>query len=71
MLLLEVNKPGAKMGLALGLLRAMVASQTMAGRDDFAEWLKTVCRLGLRMIEETLAEPCDCDPNKRAGKLHI
>lgn len=54
MLLLEVKRPGAEMGLALALLRAVVASGTNEDEADFSEWLKTVCSLGLDMIETSL-----------------
>ena len=54
MLLLEVNRPGAEMGLALALLRAMVQSDSFSEHEDFGGWLKTVCPLGLRMIEVSL-----------------
>lgn len=56
MLLLEVNRPGAEMGLALALLRAVVQSQAFAEQEEFREWLKTTCPLGLHMIEAALGE---------------
>jgi hypothetical protein len=61
MLLLEVNRPGAEMGLALALLRAIVQSDSFLEQADFAEWLKTVCPLGLRMIEVSLGEGSECN----------
>lgn len=61
MLLLEVNRPGAEMGLALALLRAVVQSQAFADQEDFGEWLKTTCPLGLQMIESALGEGFKCD----------
>lgn len=60
MLLLEVNRPGAEMGLALALLRAVVRSGSFGDPEDFRKWLKDVCPLGLQMIEESLGENCDC-----------
>ena len=61
MLLLEVNRPGAEMGLALALLRAFVQSEGLAEPEDFQDWLKTICPLGLRMIETALNERRSCD----------
>ena len=61
MLLLEVNRPGAEMGLALALLRAIVQSDSFSEHEDFGGWLKTVCPLGLRMIEVSLGEGPKCD----------
>lgn len=61
MLLLGVNRPGAEMGLALALLRAVVLSQSLPEPEDFSEWLKTTCPVGLRMIEITLGEGFMCD----------
>ncbi len=62
MLLLEVNRPGAEMGLALALLRAVVQSDAFSDRQDFGQWLKSVCALGLRMIEVSLGKGSGCDP---------
>ena len=61
MLLLEVNRPGAEMGLALALLRAVVQSQTFVEQEEFRDWLKTTCPLGLHMIEAALGEGLKCD----------
>jgi len=60
MLLLEVNRPGSEMGLALALLRAIVQSDSFSGHEDFGGWLKTVCPLGLHMIEISLGEESKC-----------
>ena len=60
MLLLEVNRPGSEMGLALALLRAVVQSGSFADQHDFAEWLRTVCPLGLDMLETALGEGPKC-----------
>jgi len=57
MLLLEVNRPGSEMGLALALLRAVVRSHSFSDPEDFREWLQTVCPLGLHMIEVSLEKP--------------
>jgi hypothetical protein len=61
MLLLETNRPGAEMGLALALLRAVVYSRSISNQEDFGEWLRTVCPLGLQLIEVSLAEGSSCD----------
>ena len=61
MLLLEVNRPGSEMGLALALLRAIVQSDSFSEHEDFGGWLKTVCPLGLRMIEVSLGEGSKCN----------
>jgi hypothetical protein len=61
MLLIEVSRPGAEMGLALALLRAVVQSGSLSGESDFEDWLKTICPVGLRMIEAALGEQSKCD----------
>ncbi len=60
MLLLEVNRPGAEMALALALLRAVVESGSFGDRPDYAEWLHLVCPAGLQMIEASLNEGSRC-----------
>jgi len=61
MLLLEVNRPGAEMGLAVALLRAVVHSEGFDDREEFKGWLRTICPLGLRLIETSLSERTSCD----------
>lgn len=61
MLLLEMNRPGSEMGLALALLRAIVQSDSFSDRADFGKWLRTVCPLGLHMIEESLGGAFQCN----------
>lgn len=53
---LEMRRPGAEMGLALALLRACVQAERLSEPADTREWLKTVCPIGLRMIEAALGE---------------
>lgn len=65
MLLLEANRPGAEMGLALALLRAVVQSGSLIDRDDFGEWLRAVCPMGLHMIEDSLAASKCGSPTRR------
>jgi len=61
MLRLEAEQPGAEMGLALALLRAVVRPQTHAADPVFQQWLGTVCTLGLKMIEDSLHEGARCE----------
>jgi hypothetical protein len=61
MLLIEVSRPGAEMGLALALLRAVVQSGSLAEQGEFADWLNSICPVGLRMIEVALGERQKCD----------
>jgi hypothetical protein len=65
MLLLEVNRPGAEMGLALALLRAIVQSESLSEQAEFRDWLRTICPVGLRMIEIALGERCKRDQEER------
>ena len=63
MLLLESNQLGAEMGLALALLRAVVQSDSLPHQEEFEKWLKTVCPLGLQMIEASLGRGLKCARN--------
>ena len=60
MLRVEGNRAGAEMGLALALLRAIVQSDSLSEQVEFRDWLKTICPVGLRMIEVSLGERCKC-----------
>jgi hypothetical protein len=51
---LEAQQPGSEMGLALALLRVTVASQRLADRQEFGDWLKEICPIALKMIENSL-----------------
>jgi hypothetical protein len=62
MFLLESRRPGAEMGLALALLRAMVASDQMANCEEIRDWLATICPHCLKMIESALSEYGTCAP---------
>ena|SRR5215472_16418391 len=64
MLRLEVNRPGAEMGLALALLRAIVQSESLTEQAEYGDWLKTICPVGLQMIEAALGEGCKCELNE-------
>lgn len=61
MFLLESNRPGSEMGLALALLRAIVQSESLVNESEFREWLRTVCPLALQMIETSLGDGPKCD----------
>ena len=54
MFLLEAGRPGAEMGLALALLRAWVAAEIPAKQGRDWNWLRTICPVCLKMIEESL-----------------
>ena len=67
MLRLEANRPGAEMALALALLRAMVQSESLSARHEFADWLRAICPVGLRMIEAALGEESICGTDSRVN----
>jgi len=63
MFLLEESRPGAEMGLALALLRAWLAADSIPASDKERDWLKKVSPVCLKMIEAALqlagnAHPC-------------
>lgn len=49
---LEANRPGADLELAIALLRGWIADCPAAEHAKLNEWLKKVCPICLRMIEE-------------------
>jgi hypothetical protein len=51
---LEAGYPGAEMGLALALLHAWAAADFRAAHCADWEWLRTICPMGLKMIEDSL-----------------
>jgi hypothetical protein len=65
MFLLESHRPGSEMALALALLRAVVQSNAPGNQRDLREWLKTICPIGLRMIDAALSENLDCGLHTR------
>jgi hypothetical protein len=69
MLFLEMERPGAEMGLALALLRAVVQSDSLSHKGEFGQWLNAVCPVALHMIEGTLRQGCRCDRNQRQAGL--
>jgi hypothetical protein len=56
MLFLEMNRPGAEMGLALALLRAWIAAGIESQTQSEWNWLRDACPAGLRMIEDSLSQ---------------
>lgn len=64
MFLLESKAPGAEMGLALALVRAMAATTHMADRAEIREWLANICPHCLSMIERALEEYSLCSQSK-------
>ena len=65
MLRLEGRRPGAEMGVALALLRAWVAMESVPDGDR--EWLVRVSPIGLRMIEDSL-ERLSTEPEEVLGR---
>jgi hypothetical protein len=51
---LEERRPGAEMALALALLRARIASDSVPQRGKEKQWLQKICPLCLAMIEAAL-----------------
>lgn len=62
---LEARQPGSEMALALALLRMMVASQHCPRREDFTGWLKEICPVALKMIEDGLDRYSACSAHSR------
>ena len=56
MFLLESQRPGAEMGLTLALLRAFVASDQLAEKNEIRAWLEVICPVCLKMIDSALEE---------------
>jgi hypothetical protein len=63
---LEAQQPGSEMGLALALLRVIVASQQSVDREeDFKDWIKEISPIALKMIEKGLDQYIGCSPAPR------
>jgi hypothetical protein len=62
---LEARQPGSEMGLALALLRVIVASQRLTDRRELGDWLKEICPIALKMIEDGLDRYSECSPGPR------
>jgi hypothetical protein len=50
---LEASRPGAELSLAISLLRAWIAATSEASVSEWHEWLTTISRICLPMIETT------------------
>jgi hypothetical protein len=50
---LEAGRPGAEMGLALALIRARVAADRRMKKGEDWSWLKVICPICLKMIEDS------------------
>lgn len=53
---LESRRSGAEMGLALALLHACADLEQEAQGTEFWKWLRQICPICLRMIENSLHE---------------
>lgn len=62
---LEAQQPGSEMGLAIALLRSIVASQRLIDWTDFGDWLKEICPIALKMIENGLGRYSERTPCPR------
>jgi hypothetical protein len=62
MYLLESRRPGSEMGLALALLRAWNEIESLPQDQGSHRWLKQICPLGLKMIEDSLGQGCARGP---------
>ena len=62
MYLVESRRPGSEMGLALALLHAWNETDSLPQDDEVKVWLRQVCPLCLRMIEESLDKGGACRP---------
>ena len=62
MYLLEARRPGSEMALALALLRAWNETESLPQSDEIRLWLRTVCPLCVKMIEDSLGKGCACKP---------
>jgi hypothetical protein len=58
MYLLESKRPGSEMGLALALLRAWNEADRLAQDDEIRVWLRQVCPMCVKMIEDSLEKGC-------------
>jgi hypothetical protein len=58
MYLLESRRPGSEMGLALALLHAWNETASLTQDDEIRVWLRQVCPLCVKMIEDSLQKGC-------------
>lgn len=62
---LEARQPGSEMGLALALLRVIVASQRSTDQQEVGAWLREICPMVLKMIEDGLKRYSNCPQGAR------
>ncbi len=58
MYLLESRRPGSEMALALALLRAWNDADSLPQDDEIRVWLRKICPLCVKMIEDSLERGC-------------
>ncbi len=56
MYLLETHRPGSELKLAIALLRAIIQADMLVDRNEIDGWLKTICPIGLQMLENSSEE---------------
>jgi hypothetical protein len=66
MYLLETHRPGSEISLAIALLRTIVQADTLTDRKEIYRWLRTICPIGLRMLEDSSAAARHVSPDARA-----
>ncbi len=62
MYLLESSRPGSEMGLALALLHAWTEADSLPQDDEVKVWLRQICPLCLRLIEDSMDKGGACWP---------
>ncbi len=65
MYLLEANRPGSEMGLALALVRAWIRIDTVPEADELRASLRALSPICLEMIEDSLANGGPCFKARR------
>lgn len=60
MYLVESHRPGSEIKLAIALLRAVVHADSTSGCQEISAWLKTICPIGLRMLEASPDNRSQC-----------
>jgi hypothetical protein len=66
MYLLETHRPGSEISLAIALLRTIVQADTLTDRKEIYRWLRTICPIGLQMLEDSSAAARHISPDARA-----
>lgn len=60
MYLLESRRPGSEVGLALALLHAWNATESLSQENEIWLWLHQISPLCVKMIEDSLGRGCAC-----------